>query len=152
MYDRNDRRRGIAVYPMPDEIGGPFDRYALLIRRVNGRTEARMVHTEGVAYLVNDGNAWTWPDYDPDVKKWTFAELISASHDVEAVDLADWVRCYNHRLEANFYQIVRWATEGEVVSPNAKPPAHCTCGDATCNCYCIPGEYPCEDGSAGEGC
>jgi hypothetical protein len=33
---------------------------------------------------------------------------------------------------------------------NPKP--HCTCGDPECNCYCVPGEYPCEHGSMGEGC
>ena len=28
----------------------------------------------------------------------------------------------------------------------------CDCGDDDCGCTCIPGNYPCEHGSAGEGC
>jgi hypothetical protein len=28
----------------------------------------------------------------------------------------------------------------------------CDCGDPHCTCECIPGNYPCEHGSMGEGC
>lgn len=28
----------------------------------------------------------------------------------------------------------------------------CVCGDPTCSCDCVPGHYPCEHGSMGEGC
>lgn len=28
----------------------------------------------------------------------------------------------------------------------------CVCGDPACTCGCIPGDYPCEHGTAGDGC
>jgi len=135
-----NRPRGVMVYPMPDEIGGPSDRYALLMRG----DEARMVHTEGVAYLVNADNAWTWTDYNPAVKKWTLHELIVVCTTIEPVDLADWVRTFGARLESNFHMVHHWA-----ISQDAD---HCDCGDPACRCDCIPGRYPCEHGSMGEGC
>ena len=36
--------------------------------------------------------------------------------------------------------------------PAGKGRVICDCGDPTCGCGCIPGNYPCEHGSMGEGC
>jgi len=35
---------------------------------------------------------------------------------------------------------------------NAVYSVKCGCADATCGCDCIPGNYPCEHGTAGAGC
>lgn len=107
-----ERPRGVQVYPVPEEIGGPsiYGVYALLIR-ADGAT--RMVHTEGVAYLVTDDKPWTWSDYVTDLKAWSPSELISAvmTKQIQPVDLADWVRAFGDRLESNFYQAYRWTTD-----------------------------------------
>jgi len=37
--------------------------------------------------------------------------------------------------------------------PTLKPVGPiCRCGDPRCDCGCLPGNYPCEHGSMGEGC
>lgn len=101
-----DRARGIYVYPMPEAVTGPYDRYALLVR-ADG--EMRMVHTEGVAYSVTAEKPWRWNDYTPS-EAFTREELI-AHIEADPVDLADWVRTFGARLENNFYLIRSWYTE-----------------------------------------
>lgn len=104
------RVRGIAVHPMPEEISGPFDQYALLVREDG---EMRMIHTEGVAYRVDAEKPWRWNDYSDTCPTFTPAELMEAALQAPTVDLADWVRTFGARLESNFYQIVRWNGEAE---------------------------------------
>jgi hypothetical protein len=36
--------------------------------------------------------------------------------------------------------------------PLARVHPICVCGDLRCDCACIPGGYPCEHGTLGEGC
>jgi hypothetical protein len=114
------RSRGVMVYPMPEEVGGPhvFGHYALLcnVDEEDGYapfTEVRMVHTEGVGYKVDADTPWCWTDYSDTAKKWTLDELTDLVLTLKAqdkgVDLADWVRSHNHRLESNFHQLYRWA-------------------------------------------
>jgi sugar/nucleoside kinase (ribokinase family) len=108
-----DRIRGIEVYPMPEAVGGPaiYGTYALLIREDG---EARMVHSEGVAYSVTDDKPWRWNDYLADCPEFTVAQLITLAvgpEPIAPVDLADWVRTFGARLESNFHQIVRWNSE-----------------------------------------
>lgn len=107
---KTNRPRGVLVYPMPEEIGGPpvYGVYALLIR-ADGQT--RMVHTEGVAYLVTDEKPWQWSDYIADLEAWSPSALIAAAKDTKPVDLADWIRAFGDRLESNFHQAYRWAKE-----------------------------------------
>lgn len=102
-----ERTRGIIGQVMPDEVnGGPnmADRYLLLVRPDG---EARMVHTEGVAYLVTEDKPWCWTDFSDAAKKWSLEELL-ALEGCEERDLAGWVRTFGARLESNFAQIVRW--------------------------------------------
>lgn len=107
------RPRGVTVWPMPEPVTGPFSEYALLVRDNSEGLAVRMVHTEGVAYLVTDEKPWTWNDHDESVPKFTPSELIDMAAKVsEGVDLADWVRTFGARLESNFYQAYAWATEG----------------------------------------
>ena len=45
----------------------------------------------------------------------------------------------------------------EVAQVEARPTLNpvgpiCRCGDPRCDCGCLPGGYPCEHGSVGEGC
>jgi hypothetical protein len=113
----NSRPRGVIVYPMPESIGGPtvYGRYALMVRRSPDGSpdlsEVRMVHTEGVAYLVTTEKPWRWTDYaecdlfSPE-ELWFYGERP----DSDGVDLADWVRTFGARLESNFSQCYRWAT------------------------------------------
>lgn len=113
------RPRGVQVYPMPEKVCGPFDRYALVLRDNGNGLEARMVHTEGVAYLVTAEKDWCWNDYSTTERHWTLEELVAESVEVirlrvqagrdEAVDLADWVREFGHRLESNFVAVYQWA-------------------------------------------
>src|SRR5262245_52632588 len=56
-------------------------------------------------------------------------------------------------LDAKDYHITNEMVERAsdmLYSVNRK--ALCQCGDATCTCDCIPGNYPCEHGTAGAGC
>lgn len=115
MNENNARPRGVQVFPMPEEIGGPavFGVYALCVRDEANGLEVRMVHTEGVAYAVTDDKPWCWTDYDPSQRKWTPAELVDACK-ADPVDLADWVDDRNKaRLESNFHLIYGWATSAE---------------------------------------
>lgn len=116
-----DRPRGVLVYPMPEEVCGPFDRYALAVRDINGELELRMVHTEGVAYLVKNDKPWTWNDYDPSQRLYTVEELMELVDSTVAVDLADWVRQFGARLESNFYQVYAWCNEEPKSSSTACP-------------------------------
>lgn len=102
------RVRGIAVYPMPQPVSGPYEPYALLIREDG---EVRMVHPEGVAYSVTTDKPWRWNDYSPECPTFTAHELITFAFYSPPVDLADWVRVFGARLESNFGQIVRWNGE-----------------------------------------
>lgn len=103
----SDRTRGTVVYPMPEAVSGPYERYALLVREDG---EMRMVHSEGVAYPVRDDKPWRWNDYRP-VQEFSPAELVVLAADVEPVDLADWIRVFGARLESNFAQILHWAKD-----------------------------------------
>jgi hypothetical protein len=117
----NSRPRGVRVYPMTEipEVNGPLamGRYALLFRYdAEGQTDAsavRMVHTEGVAYLVTDEKPWCWTDYDTSVESFTPAQLIEKIDfdTANGIDLADWVHTFGARLESNFHQCYWWATE-----------------------------------------
>ena len=99
------RPRGVMVYPiLDDEVTGPFDRYAVL----TSHGEVRMVHTEGVAYAVRDDKPWRWNDYAP-CPTFTPAQLCERTEGVEPVDLADWIRTHNARLEGNFDEAYCWA-------------------------------------------
>lgn len=109
--NRDSRARGVIVYVMPQEVCGPSDRYALLVREGQTGPELRMVHYQGVSYLVNEEKPWVWTDYNPDVKKWTVDELLALKKDARPVDLADWISVFGARLESNFYQTYCWATE-----------------------------------------
>ena len=106
----NTRPRGCIVYPMPEEVCGPFDHYALAVRETSQGLQCRMIHTEGVAYLVTADKPWTWNDYDPSARVFTMDELMDriAGH---GVDLADWVRTFGARLENNFWQVYVWCNE-----------------------------------------
>lgn len=102
------RARGVTGYRMPPEVNGPMgDRYLLLVRKDG---EMRMVHSEGVAYVVSDEKPWTWTDY-ADVEKFAPEDLTRMRPFCEPVDLADWVRVFGARLESNFHQIHRWAIQ-----------------------------------------
>ena len=86
------RPRGILVWKMPSEVSGP-DSYALLVHPT--KSEARMVHTEGVAYLVTPEKPWTWNDYDPECPSFTYTELLDLipSLEIAPTDLACGDRC-----------------------------------------------------------
>lgn len=103
------RTRGVVVRPMPEEVSGPFDHYALCVREDG---EVRMVHSEGVAYAVTDEKPWRWNDYSDTCPTFTPAELITMAFTAPAVDLADWVHVFGARLESNFGMIRRWAIGG----------------------------------------
>lgn len=107
----NDRPRGIQVYPMPEPVSGPYEHYALLVREDG---EMRMVHSEGVAYMVTTEVRWTWNDYSTEVPQFTKGELILIAVGVEPVDLADWIRVFGARLESNFAQISHWYNEARL--------------------------------------
>jgi len=111
MNTNNDRPRGVTVYKMPPEVCGPYDNYALTVYYLNenGDMECRMVHTEGVAYLVTPDKPWRWTDYG-ECTEYTMRELMDLCTLDNAVDLADWVRVFGARLESNFHQIYAWAT------------------------------------------
>lgn len=109
----NDRIRGIAVYPMPEQVTGPYEAYALIVREDG---EVKMVHTEGVAYGVSAEKPWRWNDYREDCPTFTAHELINFAFYSPPVDLADWVRTFGARLESNFGQIVRWNSQAEAVA------------------------------------
>lgn len=118
MSDTTRTKSGVTVYVIPEDIGGPaiLGKYALAMRtNPEGDTELRMVHYEGVAYLVTDEKPWCFTDYDATQKFWTPAELIAAvatRFDASAeCDLADWVRDHNARTSSNYFQILQWATE-----------------------------------------
>lgn len=102
------RERGIKVYKMPSKVSGP-DSYALLVHPT--KSEARMVHTEGVAYLVTPEKPWTHNDYDPNCPVFSYAELLDLipSLEIAPTDLADWIRTHNARLDSNFAQVHHWA-------------------------------------------
>ena len=104
--NRDSRTRGVMVHPMPLDVTGPFDRYALLIR-ADGAT--RMVHSEGVTYLVTDEKPWTWNDFDPTCPAYVPAHLRDLACTIKPVDLADWVHSFGARLEANFSLAYSWA-------------------------------------------
>lgn len=91
------------------QITGPGDSYALFVRPDG---EMRMVHSEGVAYLVRTDKPWKWNDYNEECPSYGPEELLEARTDKE-VDLADWIRTFGHRLESNFAQIAYWWREGE---------------------------------------
>lgn len=120
MFDTDyERPRGVLVYPMTDfpEVNGPViaGRYALMVRWIDGEidaSEVRMVHTEGVAYLVTDEKPWCWTDYDTEgsFEHFTPTELVHYANAVAGVDLADWIRTFGSRLESNFSQCYAWAT------------------------------------------
>jgi hypothetical protein len=103
------------AWKMPEEVGGPpiFGRYALVVRHDGDKTQCRMVHTEGVAYLVTDEKPWCWTDYDPDQKVWTMEELLALCTDDNAVDLTEWVYVRNPRTESNLFQLVWWLDHPE---------------------------------------
>jgi hypothetical protein len=121
-HNESDRSRGVVVYKMPEEIGGPavFGVYALMVRHNDtgeiDTSEVRMVHTEGVAYSVTDEKPWCWTDYDDTQKTWTPQELITAADGDKACDLADWVRTFGARLESNFRLCYGWAVRAEWAS------------------------------------
>lgn len=106
----DNRVRGIMVCPMPPEVSGPYDAYALLMR-ADG--ELRMVHSEGVAYSVTADKPWRWNDYSDTCPTFTVSELVALAFNPQPVDLADWVRTFGARLESNFGQIVRWYREAQ---------------------------------------
>lgn len=105
----SNRTRGVQVFPLPEAASGPFDSYALLIRRDG---QVRMVHSEGVAYSVTDEKPWKWNDYSADCPEFTPGELITLASTAQPVDLADWVHTFGARLESNFYMILHWNNEG----------------------------------------
>lgn len=112
MNDRPNRPRGTLVYPMPPEVNGPLgDHYALVLRDTSEGLQARMVHTEGVAYLVTADKPWCWTDYDPSQPTFTMDELINLIDVSKETDLADWVRTFGARLETNFAMVYAWANE-----------------------------------------
>ncbi len=105
----NDTRtRGIMVYPMPEAVTGGYDAYALLVREDG---DVRMVHSEGVAYVVSEEKPWTWNDFSPACPSYSPADLITLAIQSPPVDLADWIRTFGHRLESNFHQIVGWSND-----------------------------------------
>lgn len=107
----SDRTRGVIVYPMPESVCGPYgNRYALLLRGSEGHLEARMVHTEGVSYIVTPDKPWRWDDYTPS-EPYSIEDLIGYVDPASAVDLADWVHVFGARLESNFGQVHWWATQ-----------------------------------------
>ena len=106
-----ERTTGIMVRVTPSDtadrvINGPMDHYALLIRP-DGAT--RMVHYEGVAYLVTDEKPWRWTDYAP-AQTFTPGELEALSNEESwhERDLADWIKVFGARCESNFHQVARW--------------------------------------------
>lgn len=103
------RTRGVVVRPMPLEVTGPVDHYALIVREDGA---CRMVHSEGVAYEVTDDKPWRWNDFSDTCPTFTPAELITLAFTAPAVDLADWVRTFGARLESNFSLIRQWAIGG----------------------------------------
>lgn len=103
------RPRGCIVYKMPQEVGGPaaFGSYALAVRG----DVARMIHHEGVAYLVTADKPWCWTDYQPDAPRFTVDQLKGYIDEANAIDLADWVRDHNARTDSNFAQIYYWIND-----------------------------------------
>jgi hypothetical protein len=110
MSEESARPRGVVAWIMPESVTGP-DQYALVIRDKSEGLEARMVHTEGVAYLVTSEKPWTWNDYDPNCPKFSIDDLVKIASSAKGIDLADWVRSFGHRLESNFFQVYAWANE-----------------------------------------
>lgn len=100
------RQRGIMVYPMPEEVCGGYGQFALLVR-ADG--EAKMVHTEGVAYGISAEKPWEIVRG----REFTLLHLMRLALMVQSVDLADWVRVFGPRLESNFYLISSWYNEAE---------------------------------------
>lgn len=78
---------------------------------------------DGVHHVANDGTVW-W----------------SVARDKGGWSTMDGLRLWT-RLRTNNGTMV--AAEREVF---------CACGDPTCGCDCVPGNYPCEHGTAGDGC
>lgn len=112
MWTDRNRSRGVILHTMPgDEINGPAEQYALLLRTNGDKTQARMVCAEGVGYLVTDEKPWCWTDYDDTQPTFTLRQLldIAASEESKEVDLADWVRVFGDRLENNFSLHYHWA-------------------------------------------
>lgn len=108
---RDDRPRGIRVFPMPRRVCGPFDTYALLVRKDGA---VMMVHSEGVGYPVRDDKPWRWNDFDDKAEVFGPGALLVLAGRVpvgDSVDLADWVRTFGARLENNFHQIRHWALD-----------------------------------------
>lgn len=109
------RQRGIMVYPMPTEVAGSaiYGRFALLVRSDG---EARMVHPEGVTYVVSLEKPWTVRSTSPRSREpVTLLHLMRIALATQPVDLADWVRVFGSRLESNFYRISSWYNEAEDV-------------------------------------
>ena len=101
----SERTREITGWAMPTEVNGEgWDRYMLVIREDG---QMRMIHYEGVAYLVSEDRPWRWTDYAP-VEAWSPEQLLAVTPWCREVNLADWVRCFGSRLESNFSQIVWW--------------------------------------------
>lgn len=107
----SDRPRGTIAYRMPEEVCGPIDRYALLVRDTGDAVECMMLHYEGVGYLVTREKPWRWNDFDPEAQVWNMAELMALATEDNAVDIADWVRTFGARLESNFRQAYGWANQ-----------------------------------------
>lgn len=129
-----ERPRGVTGYRMPEEIAGPTamgdyilvipdrfkDRLLEALKDPSNMTldevknfEVRMVHEEGVGYLVTHDKHWRYSDYSTTVRIWSMWDLLRASELAETVDLADWVSVFGDRLENNFWLQYRWATEEE---------------------------------------
>jgi hypothetical protein len=103
------RTRGLIGYVMTDpQVTGPTDSYAVFVRSDGA---IRMVHSEGVAYLVTDEKPWRWNDYNEGCPSYAPADLLALTATAEQVDLADWIHTFGARLESNFHQIEAWMLE-----------------------------------------
>lgn len=105
------RDRGMVGHVMVGEdITGPWDRYALFVRPDG---EMRMVHSEGVSYVVREDKPWKWNDYSEDCPSYSVEELLLVREGCREVDLADWIRTFGARLETNFQLTAQWWRAGE---------------------------------------
>lgn len=101
----NNRPRDITAYVMTeDAVNGPFDRYALVVRPDG---EMRMVHYEGVAYLVTEEKPWRWNDFG-NCEVFPPHALLALKPKAQEVNLADWVKVFGARCENNFSLIRQW--------------------------------------------
>lgn len=89
------RTRGINVQTLDLTVDGMTTALAF-----DPSGKAYVICTEGVGWEV--GSGFKVNDYDPSAPAYTVSDLVHDHTTGETVDLADFVRTFGSRLEANF--------------------------------------------------